>query len=140
MISFCHLSSHSNEYSFFSDKTISTPLTGYITNLSQIEHKMLNNKKYFDFQLLTKEQSNRTVCFSPENYKLLKVIEQENDGCEIKHFKSTERDEILLSDYTSIKKMELNFMQPIHNAVFQEKSKVENELPLFDMATVKGIE
>ena len=58
----------------------------------------------------------------------------------VKRLKSTERDEILLTDYTSMKKMKLNFMQPIHNAVFQEKSTVENELPLFDMATVKGIE
>ena len=82
MISFFNLSRHSNEYLFLSDKTISTPLTGYITNLSQIKHKVLTNKNYFDFQLLTEEQSERTVCFSPENCKLLKVIEQENDGCE----------------------------------------------------------
>ena len=83
---------HSNEYLFFADKTISTPLTGYITNLSQVKHEVLTNKKYFDFQLLTEEKSERTLCFSPENYNLLKVIKQENDGCEIKPFKSTGRD------------------------------------------------
>ena len=36
--------------------------------------------------------------------------------------------------------MKLDFLQPIHNAVFQEISTVENELPpLFDMVSVNGI-
>ena len=87
-------------------------------------------------RFLTQENS---VWFSPEKHKLLKDIEQEKAGCEIKQFKGTERNEILITDYTSIKKMKLGFMQPIHNAVFQEISTVENELPLFDMVNVKGI-
>ena len=35
--------------------------------------------------------------------------------------------------------MKLDFMQSIHNAVFQEISTAENELPLFDIVNVKGI-
>ena len=46
----------------------------------------------------------------------------------------------MITDYNSIKKMKLDFLQPIHNAVFQEISTVENELPpLFDMVSVNGI-
>ena len=45
----------------------------------------------------------------------------------------------MIADYTSIKKMELDFRQPVHNPVFQEISSVENELSLFDMVDVKGI-
>ena len=69
-----NLSMHSYEYLIFSDKTISTPITGYITNLSPIKHKVSTNKRYFDIQLLTQENWERTVCFSPEKHKLLKVI------------------------------------------------------------------
>ena len=69
----------------------------------------------------------------------MKVIEPENAGCEIKKFKKTEQNFVLINDSTSIKKMKLDIMQPIHNAVFQETSTVENELPLFDMVNVKGI-
>ena len=84
---------HSYEYLVFSDRTISTLqiTNGYITNLSPAKHKVSTKKKYFDFQLLTEEKSERILCFSPEKHKLLKVIEQENDGCEIKRFKRTER-------------------------------------------------
>lgn len=69
----------------------------------------------------------------------MKVIEQESDGCEIKRFKRTERGDILIIYYTSIKKLKLDFMPPIHTAVFQEILRVENKWPLFDMVNVKGI-
>ena len=75
---------HSYEFLIFPDKTISTSLTGYITNLSPIKHQVPTNKKYFDFQLLTEEKSEQTMCFSLEKHKLLKVIDQENEGCEVK--------------------------------------------------------
>ena len=63
-----------------------------------IKLKVSTNKKYFDFRLLTRENSELTVCFSPEKHispekhKLLKVIEQENAGSELKQFKRTETD------------------------------------------------
>ena len=43
------------------------------------------------------------MCFSLEKHKLLKVIEQEKAGCEIKQFKRTEQNDILITDYTSTK-------------------------------------
>ena len=49
----------------------------------------------------------------------MKVIEPENGGYEIKEFEKTERNFVLIIDYPSIKKMNLDFMQPIYNAVFQ---------------------
>ena len=65
---------------------------------------MSTKKKCFDFRSLTQENSEQTVHFSPEKHKLLKVIEQENAGSEIKRFKRTERNDILVTDCTSIKK------------------------------------
>ena len=79
------------------------------------------------------------MCFSPEKHKLLKVIEQENAGSEIKQFKRTKRNDILISDCTSIKKMKVDFTQSIHNAVFQKILTVEYKLSLFDKVNVKGI-
>ena len=79
------------------------------------------------------------MCFSPEKHKLLKVIEQENAGSEIKQFKRTKRNDILISDCTSIEKMKVDFTQSIHNAVFQKILTVEYKLPLFDKVNVKGI-
>ena len=45
VISFFNLSVYSYEYLVFLDKTISTPLTGYITNLSPIKDKVSTNGK-----------------------------------------------------------------------------------------------
>ena len=53
---------------------------------------MSTNKRYFDFRLITEENSER------------KVIEQENTGCEVKRFRRTERNDILITDYTSSKR------------------------------------
>ena len=104
-----------------------------------IKHIKSTNIKHFDLRLLTEEKSERIVRFFPEKHKLLKVIEQENDGCEIKRFKRTEQKYILITDYITFKKMRLDFKQPIHNAVFQEISTVKKELPFLDMVNVKGI-
>ena len=93
---------------------------------------MSTDRKYFDFRLLTEEKSERIV-------KLLKVIKDEKSGCEIKCYRRTERNDILVTDFTSIKKSKLNFTPPVHDVVFQEISTVENELSLFDVANVKGI-
>ena len=48
----------------------------------------------------------RIVRFPPKKHKCLKFIEQENKGCEIKWFKRTELHDILITDYTCIKKNE----------------------------------
>ena len=88
---------------FFSDKTIAAPITGYITNLSPIKHKISTDRRYFDFRLLTEEKSERTVCFSPEKHQLLKVIKDEKSGCEMNRYKRTERNDILITDFTSSK-------------------------------------
>ena len=45
----------------------------------------------------------------------------------------------MITDYTSIKKVKLDFTHPIHNAVFQETLTVENELPLLTIVNVKVI-
>ena len=45
----------------------------------------------------------------------------------------------MITDYTSIKKVKLDFTHPIHNAVFQETLTVENELPLLTIVNVKLI-
>ena len=100
---------------------------------------MSTNKKYFHVRLLTEENSKQKTCFSQEKRRLLKVIEQENAGCEIKWLKRTKQNDILITDYNSIKEMKLDFMQPMKNAVFQEKPTVENQLPLIDMVNVKKI-
>ena len=70
----------------FPGKTISTILTGYITNLSPIKYKESTYKNCFDFQLLTKKKSERLRA-SHQKHKLLKTIKQKNNGYKIKHFK-----------------------------------------------------
>ena len=128
-----------SEALFFSDKSIAAPITVYITNLSPIKYKISTDRKYFNFHLLTEEKSERIVCFSPEKHKLLKVIKDEKSDREIKRYKRIERNNILITDFTSIKKLKLDFPQPVHNAGFQEISTVENELSLSDVVNVKEI-
>ena len=77
------------------------------------------------------------MCFSLEEHKLLKGIGQENADCEIKRFRRTERNDVLITYYISIKKMKLDFMQRMHHTVFREISTMENEPPFFGMENVK---
>ena len=69
----------------------------------------------------------------------MRAIEQKFPGYEIKGFSRTERNDFLITDYTSIKKVKLDVTQPIHNAVFQETLTVENELPLLTIVNFKVI-
>ena len=77
--------------------------------------------------------------FSPEKHKLFKVIKDEKSGCEIRRYERTEQNDVLITDFTSIKKLKLDFTQSVHNAVLQEISTVKIELSLFDVVNGKGI-
>ena len=71
--------------------------------------------------------------------QVIKKYETGKRVCEIKRFKRTELNYILITHYTFIKKMKLDFTQPIQKAVLQEKWTMENELPMFDIVNVEGI-
>ena len=62
--------------------------------------------------LNTENSEERSVCFSPEKHKLISIIESEKSGCELKKFKKSDPDDILVTDYTSVKKMKLSFEMP----------------------------
>ena len=71
---------------FFPGKTISTTLTGYITNLSPIKYKESTYKIVLISNYLRKKSRNE-LCASHPKHKLLKIIKQKNNGYKIKHFK-----------------------------------------------------
>lgn len=114
-------------------------IVGYISDVSPIKQARESKRKYFDFTLNTENSEERSVCFSPEKHKLISIIESEKSGCELKKFKKSDRDDILVTDYTSVKKVKLSFEMPAKQEVITEVATIKNECELMDVIDVCGI-
>ena len=55
--------------------------------------------------MLTEKKVQRSVWFYPEKRQGLVSIQKEKEGSDLERFKRTERNDILVTDYTSIKKL-----------------------------------
>ena len=89
--------------------------------------------------MVTKDKSERSVCFSPEKHKLLQSIAKKQSGCELKRFRRSDTNDILVTDYTSVKQQELPFKKPSHEIKYTPLSTVADELGLLEMVNVTGI-
>ena len=111
---------------------------GYVANISPIKTARKDSKrKYFDFDLITYGSKERTVCFSPEKHPLLQYIQKEKTGCELKKFKRSDNSDIMITDFTSVRKLEPDFPNVEFKPEFESISKVINENALYDTVSVK---
>lgn len=101
---------------------------------------MKNQKrKYFDFTLNTEEKQERTVCFSPEKHTLVNRIFQQHSGCEIKKFKRSDSNDVLITDFSSVRQFTPDFEKPTHELVYKNIEAISNECPLYNIVNVVGI-
>ena len=82
----------------------------------------------------------RVVSFSPEKRRLLQTVENATDeGCEIKKSKISSSNDIIINQYSAIKKIKPTFPKTFHEVPVSTLSEVINELPLYKRVTVSGM-
>ena len=64
--------------------------------------------------------------------------EDQNMWCNWVHFKSSDNGDILVTNYTSVKRVKLNFEKPSLIISYSTVSEIVNEKPMYAMIDVKG--
>ena len=83
----------------------------------------------------------RTVYFSPEKRRLIESIatdEYQNTGCELVNFTKSDNGNLLVTNFTSFKRVKLNFEKPSWIVSYSTVSEILNEKPMYAMINVKG--
>ena len=84
----------------------------------------------------------RSVCFSAEKHNLLSVITNDNtsNGIEIKRFRSSKiNDDIIVNDFTSVKRTEVNFERKTFHVKRSSIQQINNECAIYDIVDVSGL-
>ena len=92
--------------------SLDTSLSGYLSEVSPLKLSKDKKRKHFNFSVQDNDNMYRGVCFSTEKYNLFSEIANDNtsNGIEIKPFRSSEiNDDIMVNDFISVKKTEVNF-------------------------------
>ena len=114
-------------------------MAGYVRNVSPVKQSKDRKRKFFDFQLETESKTERSVCFSAQKCNLVKAISDENSCCEIKKFRRSSTDDIMIGEYSSVKKINPLFAKPQHTPQFTTISAILNECQLFQIVNCKGV-
>ena len=116
------------------------PISGYVFNVSPLKVSKANCS-YFEYEIENSTNQSRTVCFSPEKRRLIESIatdEDQNIGCELAHFKKSDNDDLLVTDFTSVKRVKLNLEKPSLIISYSMVSEIMNEKPKYAMLNEKG--
>ena len=81
----------------------------------------------FTFDIDTYGNKERTVCFSSEKHLLINKIEEAGKTYELKRFKRSDTNDILITDYTSGKEVEPQFPKSDMQAEFFTIATILNE-------------
>ena len=98
-------------------------------------------KKIFNFSIQNDDTLHRGVCFSPEKHRLLNDIRNDSShsGLEMKRFRSSDNNnEIIVNDFSSVKKTELNFERKTLQSKFFTIEQVINECAIYDIVGETG--
>ncbi|XP_057316783.1 uncharacterized protein LOC130657803 [Hydractinia symbiolongicarpus] len=103
-----------------------------------IDNMSLN--QHFDFNLIQLKKETRVVCFSPEKRKLFSEIStsENGSGCEIKKYKRGNGDDIIINDWSSVKKAKLSFTAPIIAKKYLTIAQINNECSLYDLVNTEA--
>ena len=83
----------------------------------------------------------RTVYFSPEKRRLIEntaTDEYQNIGCELLNFTKSDNGNLLITNFTSVKRVKLNFEKPSLIFSYSTVSEILNEKSMYAMINVKG--
>ena len=114
-------------------------MVGYVRNVSPVKQSKDRKRNFFDFQLETESKTERSVCFSAQKFNLVKAISDENSCCEIKKFRRSDTDDIMIGEYSSVKKINPLFAKPQHTPQFTTILAILNECQLFQTVNCKGV-
>ena len=117
---------------------LESSIVGFVSNISPVKTSK-RGIKYFDFTLETDLEVKRVVSFSQEKHKLIKTLNDTDAGCQIKKVKLSETNDILLTDYTTVKKVSPTFTKRNTKMDIQTLEKVNNEIVLFQRISTKGM-
>ena len=117
---------------------LESSIVGFVSNISPVKTSK-RGLKYFDFTLETDLEVKRVVSFSQEKHKLIKTLNDTDAGCQIKKAKLSETNDILLTDYTTVKKVSPPFTKRNTKMDLQTLEKVNNEIVLFQRISTKGM-
>lgn len=107
-----------------------------MSDVSPIKLSKDNKRKFFDFELSTKNDQRRSICFSPEKHKLISHMANTKSACEIKKFTENGSDELLIGDYSSVKKTKLDFEMKVFERKLISIENIINECSLFQTSGV----
>lgn len=111
-------------------------VSGFVSDLSPVKKSKNQKRSYFDFKFTSDTSQQRSVCFSPEKRRLLLAISTDEDshaGCEISNFKTGDSGDMMITDFSTIRRCSLKFDKPEFNLVFTTIAELLNETPLYSM-------
>ena len=116
-------------------------VVGYISELKDLKQfKKDRKREYFVFSLSTEKETQRTVCFSPDKYRLVSQVARENTGLEMTKFQRNDSNELILSTKSVIRKLAPDFdKQTEEMAKFTELETVINQSSLYEIVNVQGL-
>ena len=99
-------------------------------------------RRYFNFSIQNNDTLHWGVCFSPEKHRLLNDIinDSSHSGIEIKRSRSSDNyNDIIINDFLSVKKTELNFEMKTLQSKFFTIEQVINECATYNIVDVTGL-
>ena len=95
---------------------------------------------YFEFETQNSTNQSRTVCFSAEKRKLIESIttnEHQNIGCKLVNFQKPDNGDLLVINFTSVKRVKLNSEKQSLIISYSTVSEIVNEKPMYALIKVK---
>ena len=117
-------------------------VSGYLSEVTPIKVSKDKKRRYFNFSIQNDDTLHRGVCFSPEKHRLLNDIinDSSHSGIEIKRFRSSDNNnDIIVNDFSSVKKTELNFERKTLQSKVFTIEQVITECTIYDTVDVTGL-
>ena len=101
------------------------PISGYLFIVSPLKVSKAK-QRYFEFEIQNSTNQSQTVCFSPEKRRLIESIatdKNQNIACE---FEKSDKGNLLVANFTSVKRVKLNFEKPSLIVSYSTVSEIVN--------------
>ena len=116
-------------------------VSGYLSEVTPIKVSKDKKRRYFNFSIQDDDTIHCCVCFSREKHRLFNDINDSSHfGIEIKRFHSSDySNDIIVNDFSSVKKTELNLERKTLQSKFCTVEQVINECVTYDIVDVTGL-
>ena len=114
------------------------PISDYVFNVSPLKVSKAK-RSYFEFEIQRSTNRSQTVCFSPEKRRLIESIatdEDKNVGRDLVNFDKSDNGDLLVTYFTFVERLKLNFEKPSLIISYSKVSEVSNEKHIYAMINV----